>query len=123
MAIGDRILAAGIPAAAARAIVGDVATGLTGTGTSSQAASLPIGAGLNIFTTVALNSGALLPPGNAGDELIVCNRGGANPLLVFPPVGGQINAIAVNSSFSVAAEKPARFICLGGLNYAALLSA
>lgn len=105
MPLSARMVAAGISAIQAQAIQGTVANTLTATGTSSQTASFPLAADVNRFTTVAANAGALLPAMNPGDEVIIFN-GGANALLVFPPVGGTINALGANNSYSVATATP-----------------
>lgn len=87
---------------------------LTSAGTN-QATGLLLQSEYNEFGTVAASSAAVLPTSaqvplglSAGDVLVVVNFG-ANPLLVFPPVGGFINALAVNTSLSVAAGKIAEF--------------
>lgn len=62
-----------------------------------------------VFTTVAAGQGAVLPASlQVGDEYVVANFG-ANALLVYPPLGGQINALAVNAGLSVAVGAGARF--------------
>ncbi len=82
----------------------------------------------NEFGTVGASGAAVLPNENQmgltpGDELVVTNLG-ANTLSVFPPVGGYINALAVNTALSVAAGKTAHFMrTLNGLKWIAILSA
>jgi hypothetical protein len=83
-----------------------VATALSGAGTT-QADGTAITNEANIFTTVALNTGAVLPANaEVGDEWLLANAG-ANPLLTYPPVGGYINGLAQNASYSLAAGKAA----------------
>lgn len=119
----------GTPPQAAGAISGDVATGLTATG-STQATALALAANYNLFTTVAASTGCVLPaitpvPGLgvvAGDEMMVFNNG-ANALLVYPPLGSQIGTAAANAGFSVAAGKSAVFVMLTNTIWGANLSA
>ena len=54
------------------------------------------------FTSVPIGSGAILPAGMAPSEIRVFNIS-ANPLLVYPPMGGTINAGTANLSVSLAA--------------------
>lgn len=105
MALQQRLVVAGISATQAAATQGTVAMGLTSTGTSSQATALPVPADLCFFSTVALNSGAILPAANPGDSGTLFN-GGANALLLYPPVGGKINSLGTNAAYSVAAATP-----------------
>lgn len=84
-----------------RDVVPSLQSNLIGGGVSSQAAATPLFAENNRFGTVALNSGARLPARGAGNIIRVRNSG-ANPLLVYPPVGGTVNGGAVNAAFSQA---------------------
>lgn len=74
--------------------------GLTSTGTN-QATALALTQEVNVLGTVASGTGVTLPAGFAGREVSVFNRG-LNDLLIYPPVGATINALAVNASFSLA---------------------
>lgn len=121
MAIGDRIATSGVPAVAARAIVGDVATGLTAAG-STQATALALAAANNFVSTAAASTGVILPPGNVGDAVFVFN-GGANSLTVYPPVGGTINNLSANTGLAVATLKSGLYVYSGALTVASLLSA
>lgn len=103
--------------------------GLTSAGTTQATATL-VQLEYNEFTTVAASSGAVLPTSQqigglqAGDGIEVANMG-ANALLVYPPVGGKVNLLAVNTGFSVPSGKVAKFIVsvTGTLNFTAILSA
>lgn len=76
---------------------------LVGAGTT-QATGTALKVGLNEFTTVASASGATLPSADySGFDFIVVNFG-ANALLVYPPVGGQIDRLGVNAPISIAAN-------------------
>ena len=72
--------------------------GLTAVGTTQGAGPL-LNKSINRFTTVGLGLSATLLPSVAGMELTVINDG-ANPLIVFPAVGDQINGAGANVSFS-----------------------
>jgi hypothetical protein len=50
----------------------------------------------------------------AGDIYVVVNSQATNALAVYPPVGGNFSAVAVNTAVSVPAGKTADFYCLGG---------
>jgi len=106
MALRDNVVKAGVSAtqAAAGSSQGTGATSLTAAGTTqANAAILP--ADICKFTTVAAGSGCILPACNTGDAGSIYN-GGANALLIYPPVGGQINNLAVNTAYSLATATP-----------------
>lgn len=119
---GRKLVTAGIPGPAANAITGDVANSLTATG-STQATALQLQADINRFTTVAASTGAILPSMNPGDSCVVFN-GGANALLVYPPVGGTINALAANAGYSVSTtNRTAVVFCVDANTFCAFSAA
>ena len=123
MPLQAQVAAGGVPAVAAAAIVGNVATGLVATGTTN-ADALAIGAAHNDFVTVAASTGAILPASmGVGDVINVYNQG-ANALLVYPFATGQINALtATTGGFSVGAGKSAFFTRTGSIAIRTNLSA
>lgn len=83
--------------------------GLTALAGGAQAGTA-LTLGYNRFTTVASgNDSAQLPTITGGVMIVVTNAAASNALAVFPPTGGQINALSANASFSVAAGKTAIF--------------
>jgi len=76
-----------------------VATGLTAAGTN-QATALALTADINFVSTVAANTGVVIPGAAAGKTVIVINRG-ANALLVYPSTGHNFDTLAANASISV----------------------
>ena len=120
--IKKHLMASGLPAQAALNIGGQVASGLTATGTT-QTDALISAADTAWFTTVAAGTGyRLRADAEPGDEIKVYN-GGANALLVYPATGGTINALSANAGFSLAAGKLAVFTNGTGLGWASNLSA
>lgn len=112
----------GVPYSEALATAGTVATGLVGAGTT-QADALALTEDFSVFATVAVGSGARLPAqSDRQDSYEVANLG-ANALLVYPPVGGTINALAANAGFSVPAGKVASIKKVNGTLYIASVSA
>lgn len=108
MSLAQRLVTAGISAIQAQAIQGTVANTLTALGTT-QGNALMLGADINNFTTVAAGTGAIAPAMNPGDDIIVRN-GGANALLLYPPVGGVINGLGANAGYSIATATPLVFM-------------
>ena len=102
----------------AAAISGSIQTGQTALGTT-QGTAFAVYNGFTHFSTVALNSGAVLPPTSTtpglgtqpGDEFEIYNNG-ANALAVYPPLGGSIAAGAVNIALAVPVGKGAKFTLL-----------
>jgi hypothetical protein len=122
MALQARLVASGLSAQNAAAIQGTVGNTLTATGTT-QGTALALPGDVNRFTTVGANSGTILPAMNPGDAAIIFN-GGANALSVYPPTGGQINAVGANTAYSVATATPLCLVfCVTPLVYLALQSA
>lgn len=88
--------------------------GLVAAGTT-QGTALAITAAYNNVSTVAANTGVILPsPGATGVRLVVWNHG-ANTLNIYPAVGHSINALANNAPLTVAAGAKAALIYWGGL--------
>lgn len=98
------LMGAGTSPLATQMTLGSIANGLTAAGsTQGTAAALP--ADINVFSTVAASTGAILPASLApADEITVANNG-ANALLVYPPVGAAIGTAGTNTGVSVAAGK------------------
>lgn len=122
MPLSANLTATGLSAEQAKAICGRAVKGLTATG-STQGTALALGADLNVFSTVAASTGAILPAMNPGDSVIVQNKG-ANALSLYPPTGGAINAVATNGAYSIATATPTCYVeCVDPLTYIASQSA
>jgi len=124
MAATKEIMAGGISAIAADSITGSQTTGITATG-STQLDAKALTTTDNAVSTAAAGTGVILPQwATPGDDFMVYN-GGANALLVYPPLGSSatINAGAANAGFSVATTKSARFKMLSATVWVAGLSA
>ncbi len=115
MSYPSRLMGSGISGQAAQEICGRVLDNQTATGTT-QADALLTTASHVIVTTAAAGTGIRLPAPEAGAEVTVKNLG-ANALLVYPAVGGVINALAANAGFSVAAGGQSRFLGRNGSNW------
>ena len=84
---------------------GEFANSLSAAGTSSQANSTLLTADVNIVTTVgATTAGCRLPDYDVGDELWIVN-GGANTMLLYPPVDHYINDGAKDGAYTVGVDK------------------
>ena len=111
------MVGSGVSPGPATAINGYVTAGVTATG-ATQGTAVPLTTELSEFTTVALSTGALLPassgvrPPGAGDTFFVANQG-ANPLTVYPPVGGSIGLASANAGVAVASGKVGSFVARG----------
>lgn len=114
----DNLVKTGMWGATANAVAGDVQTAVTAAGTT-QATAYPLVRDITFVSTTAAGSGVVLQSNlKSGDSIVVFN-GGANALLVYPPLGGTINGGAANAGASLATLKGAVFICAGdGLTFA-----
>lgn len=80
-----------------------VQTGLAATGTT-QGDALGLTRGWSEVTTTPVNSGVVIPALGIGLASTVFNEG-ANALKIYPPVGGQIDALGVNAPYLLATTK------------------
>lgn len=87
----------------ASGIIPSVGVGLVASG-NTQAGALTLTLDWNDVGTVAAGSGVLIPPLNAGQDIVIFNSG-ANVLSVYPPSGKAIDALAVNAAYSLAVGK------------------
>jgi hypothetical protein len=77
-----------------------------------QGSAVLLTAGINRVTTVGSAADSVkLPPALAGDIVVVINAAAANSMNVFPSTGDNINALAANAAFAMAANKQAIFVC------------
>jgi hypothetical protein len=88
---------------------------LTATGTTRSDA-YAIATDLAEFTTVASGTGCIMPANNQGGEIVIWN-GGANTLNVYPPSGGQIDALGTNNPDTIAAGASKRYACMAATRY------
>lgn len=87
-----------------------VSIGLSAKGTT-QADAMILASDWNSIDTVPANSGVIIPVLAVGADCIVWNAG-ANALKVYPPVGSQIDALAVNAAYSLSTGKMQWLRCL-----------
>ena len=92
-------------------------------GTTQATATAVTDSFILINNNTAAN-GIVLPILNAGQEVWVFPQLATNAPLVYPPVGGSINAGTVNAGLATTARKLAIYTAIDGLgNYVANLSA
>jgi len=110
----SKMVNAGLSAMTASMIAGDLQTGVTAAGTTQSTAAAVYGDNV-VVTSCAAGAGVILSTNAsfaAGDDVFMTNQG-ANALTVYPPVGGQINALGANVGFSIAAGKQTNFRSVG----------
>ena len=113
MAIPSRIIAT--PEAVAAGISGDLQDNITATG-STQADAFQLNAVYSIVTTAATGTGVRMMRSEPSAEVLVRNLG-ANPLNVYPPVGGNFNGGTTNAPVTIAANAFQWFIGRDALNW------
>jgi hypothetical protein len=114
MAILKNLMGTGVPGSTAIAICGTASTGLVASGATQGAQ--PIENEIVVYATSTSTYGPTLPSGNAGDTYIIGNNS-ANTINVWPPVGGVIQAGAVDAADTILTARSAIYVCVGGLNY------
>jgi len=114
MSILTNLMGTGVPGPTAIAINGKSAVGQAATGASQGAQAIE--AEIVAYSTSTASCGPTLPAGNAGDQYVIGNNT-ANTINVWPPVGGVIQAGAVDAADTISTNRSAIYVCLGGLNY------
>lgn len=110
---GREIEAAKDPASTHPAVAGRVATGATAAG-NTQVAGYAVTKYLTEFTTVTgtTNEAATLPASpTVGDKFVIYNNDADTALLLFPGLGGDIDATGTDLSISVAAGEKVHVVC------------
>ena len=98
-----------------------VGSGLTAIGTTQTDAYALVYA-VNEFTTVATDTGAVLPSSSTGMSITVYN-GGANPLKLYPNSGATINGLASNAAMLLQKNTAVTFTCVSATRWIGILSA
>lgn len=91
-------------------IIPKVSPVLIATG-STQADAYAVSFDWNFFGTVPAGTGAIILPLKPGQSIQFFNDDPANNLNVYPPVGAQIDQLAVNSAFALSAGNPLNVEC------------
>lgn len=73
-------------------------SGISAAGTGQGDATV-LSASINEINTVTSGQGVSLPDPKAGQIVYITNKG-ANPVLVYPTTGGQINSLGVDTPYS-----------------------
>jgi hypothetical protein len=87
-------------------------SGVTAFAGGGQAGAVVLSEAINRVTTVGTAADSVkLPPASPGMVITIINAAAANAMAVFPWTGEYINALAVNTAISVAANKTITFYC------------
>lgn len=129
-ALATSLMGSGVPPLVATQLGFDTNKSITvpaGTAQLSDSAALTAGTALvqgwNLLTTaVGQTAVQLLSTIPVGADVYVWNTT-ATAALVFPPSGCSIQGGSANASFSVAQNKPTRFIRVSSTQFVAILSA
>ena len=90
--------------------VQSISAGVTAHAGGTQAAAVPIiSSQTNITTVASAGDSVVLPAATGGVGPIWIANSTATSANVFPPVGGTINELSVNTAFALAAGKNAAF--------------
>lgn len=101
-----------------RVAASGIGDGLTAAGTN-QATAYSMTASVNVFSTVAAGTGAVL---TMGPVQTVFN-GGANELRVYPPSSAKINNLATNAAMLLAVNTACSFFYSSATQWVGVLSA
>ena len=122
MALARNVMKGGFSAGQAKAVNGNLATGLTAAGTVIGDA-LDLIADTNVIGTCASGAGVQLPSCEIGDSTEVYN-GGANACKVYPDSSAnQINAVGAGVAISLATNPACMFRKISSTRWIAFLSA
>lgn len=116
------LMGSGLSALQAQNIGGVASFANTATGTTQNDALIS-DADVIGFTTVGTGTGYRLATELEPGDTVTVYNGGANALLVYPPTGGNINALSANAGFSLAANKAAIITKVSGTLHVTNLTA
>ncbi len=97
-------------------------TAQTASTTQTQAAGVALQSGINAVTATVAGDAVKLPTATVGRTVTVVNVG-SNSVGVFPGPGDNVNALAANAVYALAAGKIAQFVAGKSGTWYALLSA
>lgn len=98
--------------------------GITAFAGGGQGSAVPLTTMMSRVTTVGTAADSVkLPTAVAGMNIVVANAAAANSMNLFPNTGDQINALAANAAFAIAAGKAATLYCMVAGFWHAVLSA
>lgn len=101
-----------------------VKTGIVAAGVAQGTATALTASFNTVGTSAVGETGVRLPvPTGVGETVMVLNIDAADAVLVYPAVGGKINALADNASLSVAVGKGVLFVAVSKTAWVALLTA
>lgn len=110
--------------AGAIADLSSTTNGITAFATGGQANAVLLTSTYNRVTTVGTAADSVkLPAALAGSRVVVFNKAAANSLNVFPSTGDNINALAANAAYALAATKGAEFVCMVNGTWDTILTA
>jgi hypothetical protein len=101
----------------------DVVTGIVGAA-NAQTGATPLTASINVISTAvagASDSFILPQPSAPGETMVVCNDDDGT-IDVYPHVGGYVNALSQNASFTMTTGKRALFVAISTSKWAAFTS-
>lgn len=73
------------------------------TGTT-QSTAAPLTSEWSVISTVPVNSGVILPSTIAPFDVRIWNAG-VNPLRIYPPVGGRVDGLSINTPYVLPAAR------------------
>ena len=120
--LGFKLFGSGLPGLTVQALCQDVNASVTAAGTNQSTATELTNA-VNYITTVAAGTGVVLYSGlTAGDSQLIYNAG-ANPLLIYPFSGAQINGIGTNAGITLPIATAIELTCISSTQLIGILSA
>lgn len=118
------LMGSGVGTGATNAILGGVNSAIVGAGTTHSDATLLPFSSVIWVKTAANNSGVILPPGNGAsdpmqpNDVMVIYNGDANTLLLYPPLGGNLNGgTATTGTVSIATKTSVEACSLDGVSF------
>lgn len=118
MTTADHLVRAKIPAAHAKAIVGDMDSAVTATGTTA-ADAYTVRAAVTVVTGGAATTGVVLRVANKGDTYEVINNSTTDKNL-YPPSGGKLNNGTADIGAVLLPGATAVCRCTGTVDYSVL---
>ena len=118
MTTAGKLQTQGLRSELAKAIIGDVESGVTAVGSSASDA-YAIKASLTVISGGAGTTGIILPVASASDHFEIVNQSGTDKIL-YPPSGGTLNDGAGDASITLSDNNYAIIRALTTIDFAVI---
>lgn len=122
MALAKEVMGGGFSAGQAKALNGNIRTGISAAGTT-QGTATSLTASTNLVATATSLQGVILPSCEVGDSVTVFNDNTGVTIVVYPDSSSKINQLSTNTGMNLANNTSAEYFRVTSTRWVAQLSA